>query len=114
GVAIGDYASYIRAIEVRREAFKRLGATATDHAARAPFTEPLTPDAAQAIFARALRGESSQEDAARFMGHMLIEMARMSAEDGLVMQLHVGSLRNHNAALFSRFGRDMGADIPLA
>jgi glucuronate isomerase len=114
GVAIGDYASYIRAIEARREAFKRQGATATDHAARAPYTEPLTPGAAQAIFARALRGESSPDDAARFMGHMLIEMARMSAEDGLVMQLHVGSLRNHNAALFSRFGRDMGADIPLA
>ena len=53
------------------------------------------------------------KDAARFTGHMLIEMARMSSEDGLVMQLHIGSFRNHNPRIHARFGRDMGADIPI-
>jgi glucuronate isomerase len=45
---------------------------------------------------------------------MLMEMARMSVEDGLVMQVHPGSFRNHNQQLFARFGSDMGADIPQA
>ena len=66
------------------------------------------------MFQRALRRQASQEDAAQFAVHMLIEFARMSAEDGLVMQLHLGVVRNHNAALFTRFGPDMGADIPVA
>ncbi len=62
---------------------------------------------------RALRGEATPEDAARFFGHMLMESARMSIEDGLVMQVHFGSCRNHNQALFERFGPDMGCDIPF-
>ncbi|MCY4540283.1 MAG: glucuronate isomerase [Chloroflexi bacterium] len=113
GIAIGDYDSYIRALEGRRAYFKTMGATATDHAALTAYTEELNPAEAEAIFQRALTGEASAKDAARFTGHMLIEMARMSSEDGLVMQLHVGSYRNHNPALHKRFGRDMGADIPI-
>ena len=114
GVEITDYSSYIAALERRRRAFKQMGATATDHAALTAYTERLGEREAEALFQRALRGEASEEDARRFTGHMLIEMARMSVEDGLVMQLHVGSLRDHNPDLFARFGRDMGADIPIA
>ncbi len=113
GIAIGDYGGYIQALEERREHFKTMGATTTDHAALTAYTEALNPAEADAIFQRALKGEASAKDAARFTGHMLIEMARMSSEDGLVMQLHVGSYRNHNPAVHARFGRDMGADIPI-
>lgn len=114
GIDINSYAAFIRALEQRRAFFKGMGATATDHAAETAFTERLSAAECDAIFARAVRGEAGADDAARFTGHMLIEMARMSAEDGLVMQLHVGSLRNHNEAVFRRFGPDKGADIPLA
>ncbi|HEU4326720.1 MAG TPA: glucuronate isomerase [Roseiflexaceae bacterium] len=114
GVEVTGYASFIRALEQRRAAFKELGALATDHAALTPHTAPLSEGEAEALFARALRGQADAEDAARFTAHMLIEFARMSCEDGLVMQLHVGSLRNHNRAVFERFGPDTGADIPLA
>jgi glucuronate isomerase len=113
GVEIADFASYIRALEDRRAFFKRMGATATDHAALTPYTAWLGPHECETIFARALGGQATSDDAARFMGHMLLEMARMSAEDGLVMQLHVGSLRNHHDTLFTRFGPDIGADIPV-
>ena len=113
GIDVHDYTSFVAALEQRRTYFKSMGAKATDHAALTPYTEKLSALTAAAIFARALNGESTSEDAKRFTGHMLIEMARMSTEDGLVMQLHPGSLRNHNAAIFARFGRDMGADIPL-
>ncbi|MCB0155906.1 MAG: glucuronate isomerase [Anaerolineae bacterium] len=114
GLNVSSYATFIEALENRRAFFKAMGATATDHAAVTPYTERLSPQTAEAIFQRALKGEASAEDARRFTGHMLIENARMSVEDGLVMQLHPGSLRNHNPALFARFGKDMGADIPLA
>ncbi len=114
GVDIGDYAAFLRALEQRRAFFKGRGALATDHAALTPYTAHLSAREAGAIFERALRGQAGDEDAARFTAHMLIEFARMSVEDGLVMQLHVGSRRDHNAAVFARFGADMGADIPIA
>ena len=114
GVEVKDYPSLIRALEQRRRAFKELGATATDHSAVTPHTERLSDREAGDIFARALAGQASEADAARFTAHMLMELARMSAEDGLVMQLHVGSVRNHNRAVFERFGLDTGADIPTA
>jgi glucuronate isomerase len=114
GVAISGYRSYIAALEQRRQFFRQLGATATDHAALTPYTCALSDSEADAIFQRALGGQASAEDAARFTGHMLTEMARMSVEDGLVMQLHVGSLRNHNEQLFASYGTDKGADIPVA
>ena len=114
GIDVNDYSSYIRALEQRRAAFKQLGAFATDHGVQSPYTARLSPPEVDAIFLRALRGQATPEDAAQFTGHMLVEFARMSAEDGLVMQLHAGSLRNHNPALFARFGPDVGADIPIA
>jgi glucuronate isomerase len=112
GVDIRDYPTFIQALEQRRAYFKQMGATATDHAALLPYTVQLPPEDANAIFTWALRGEDMSAHAAAFTGHMLTEMARMSVEDGLVMQLHIGSRRNHNTPIFQRFGRDMGADIP--
>ena len=114
GVEISTYRSYLAALEQQRSAFKALGATATDHAALTAYTGHLSEQEAEAIFQRALQGEASADDAQLFTGHMLIEMARMSVEDGLVMQLHIGSFRDHNPELFKNFGRDMGADIPTA
>jgi glucuronate isomerase len=111
---ISDYTNFVRALEDRRAFFKRMGAVATDHAAPAAYTERLSRDDAEHIFQNRLGGELSARDIQRFTGHMLCEMARMSCEDGLVMQLHVGSHRNHNPELFARFGADKGGDIPLA
>jgi glucuronate isomerase len=114
GREVTSHRLLLAALADRRAFFKSLGATATDHAALTAYTEVLADDEAEAIFARALAGQASAEDARRYTGHMLIEMARMSVEDGLVMQLHVGSFRNHNPSLFERFGPDKGADIPVA
>lgn len=114
GVDVVDFASLIRALEERRAAFKELGALATDHAVQTPHTEWLSAQEAEAIFARALRGQAEADDAARFTAHMLMEFARMSAEDGLVMQMHTGSFRDHDRELHQRFGSDVGADIPVA
>jgi glucuronate isomerase len=114
GIEIGSVPAFVQALEARRAFFKRMGATATDHAALSPFTAQLPAGEAEAIFQAALRGTVTQEQADRFTGHMLFEMARMSMEDGLVMQLHPGSFRNHSRGVFERFGADKGFDIPVA
>jgi glucuronate isomerase len=113
GYEINSYKRMVQALEERRAFFKAMGAKATDHAALTAFTGELAVEEAERIFTRALHGEATAEDAGAFNGHMLIEMARMSIEDGLVMQVHVGSFRNHNAEVFARFGADKGADIPI-
>ena len=112
GVTVDGYQRFIQALETQRAHFKAMGATATDHAATSPFTAELSDLAADAIFQRALQGQATPEDARVFTAHMLIECARMSVEDGLVMQIHPGSYRAHNRTLFQKFGPDMGADIP--
>lgn len=114
GVEVNSYPSLVQALEDRRAFFKSMGATATDHAALTAYTGRLTDAEADTLFQRALNGQATADDAARFTGHMLMENARMSVEDGLVMQLHVGSYRNHNQVIFQRFGLDKGADIPIA
>ena len=109
---ISTFNGYLSALRARRAVFRDMGATATDHAVEVIRTEWLgDPDA---LWVRVQNGLASTEDQARFYGHMLIEMAQMSVEDGMVMQLHVGSRRNTNAAVMDRFGRDMGADMPVA
>ena len=114
GVDVHDYGSFLAALENRRAFFKGMGATATDHAVVVPRLAELPEAEAQAIFNKALtQGAVSAAEAARFTGHMLVQMARMSCEDGLVMQLHPGSYRNHNAGVFGKFGRDKGFDIPV-
>lgn len=113
GIAVTSYKAFIRALEQRRQFFISMGAHATDHAALTPYTEELSEAEAEAIFTRALRGQATAEDETRFTAHMIMESARMSIEDGLVMQFHTGSYRNHNQLIFERFGRDKGCDIPV-
>ena len=112
GVQISTFKDYLAALRQRRAYFKSMGATATDHAIEVVHTEWM--DDPEALFQRVRIGRGNANDAARFYGHMLIEMAQMSVEDGMTMQIHGGSRRNTNHAVLSQFGRDKGADIPVA
>ena len=113
GITVDNYDNFIKALENRREFFKSMGAVSTDQGVTSPYTHKLSKKDADEIFQRALKGTSTEEDAKLFVANMLMEMARMSTEDGLVMQIHPGSMRNHNKIIFERFGLDKGADIPL-
>ena len=110
---VGSWAGYLRAHEKRRAFFRSYGATSTDHGHPSARTADLTPAEAVALYARVRSGSFSPAEAELFRGQMLTEMARMSIEDGMVLQIHPGSWRSHNPALLARFGRDKGADIPL-
>ena len=103
------YQGYLDALRARRRYFAAMGATATDHGHPTAATASLGDREARALFRRVVAGAITARDAELFRAHMLTVMAGMSLEDGLVMQLHPGSHRNHNAELFARFGRDKGA-----
>lgn len=104
---------YLAAHRKRRAFFAEMGATSTDHGHPTARTADLPSGAAQTLFEKIVSGDFSPADAELFRAQMLTEMAAMSVEDGLVMQIHPGSFRNHNRHLFETFGRDKGADIPM-
>ena len=103
---------YLAALFKARARFKKLGCTSTDHGHPTAMTADLDLTDVEILFHKVLAGSTTEVDRELFRAQMLTEMAKMSVEDGLVMQIHPGSVRNHNAQIFSRYGRDMGADIP--
>jgi glucuronate isomerase len=103
---------YLDAHRARRAYFKEFGATSSDHGHPSARTEDMPAADAAALFGKALAGDCSAEEADAFRGQMLTEMARMSLDDGLVLQIHPGSRRNHSDAMMAMFGRDKGFDIP--
>ena len=109
-----SYSGFLAALRQRRDYFRQMGATSTDHGHPTAATADLSRAEVEKLFALALAGKCDAQQAELFRGQMLTEMAAMSLDDGLVMQIHPGSFRNHNARLFSRYGRDKGADIPMA
>ncbi|MDG4768326.1 glucuronate isomerase [Solwaraspora sp. WMMD406] len=114
GEDTGTYAGFLAALRSRRQAFIAAGATSSDHGHLTALTLRLEQREAAELYGRGLRGTATAEDAEAFRAHMLVEFARMSIEDGLVMQLHPGSVRNHNKWLYATHGRDVGGDIPQA
>lgn len=106
------WVGYLAAHRNRRAFFKSFGATSSDHGHPNARTEDLPADVAATLFDKALRGACTPDEADAFRGHMLTEMARMSLDDGLVLQIHPGSFRNHSDAVMAQFGRDKGYDIP--
>jgi glucuronate isomerase len=107
-----SWSGYLSGLRKARARFRSLGCTATDHGHPTPQTADLSKDAAAALFHSVLTGTADAAKQELFRAQMLTEMAQMSLEDGLVMQIHPGSVRNHNRFLHERYGRDIGADIP--
>jgi glucuronate isomerase len=114
GIDTGTYDGYIHALESRRRHFIEHGAVSTDHSHQDVRTEPLSVDAVAGIYRSALAGRATAEEAVAFRRHMLLEMARMSCDDGLAMLIHPGVRRNHHGPTTATFGPDTGSDIPLA
>lgn len=107
------WTGYLAALRKARDRFRALGATATDHGHPTARTADLGEAEAAQLYGKVRTGTASLEEQELFRAQMLTEMARMSVDDGMVMQIHPGSSRNHNAFIFERYGRDMGADIPM-
>ena len=113
GEDVHNWSGYLAAHRKRRADFRAAGATATDHGFATAQTANLSTTECEALFARIVGGNWSPADAELFRAQMLTEMAKMSVADGMTMQIHPGSCRNHNAQLFHSHGRDKGADIPM-
>jgi glucuronate isomerase len=113
GEDVMSWTGYLAAHRRRRADFRAVGATSTDHGHPTAATADLDHADAERLFSVIVSGRSTAAEAELFRAQMLTEMARMSLEDGLVMQIHPGSFRNHNRPLFESHGRDKGADIPM-
>ena len=114
GEDTSTWAGYLNALRAARTRFRNVGATATDHGHPTALTADLSPSEAAALYEKVRAGKASAADNELFRAQMLTEMAGMSVEDGLVMQIHPGSVRNHNRRVYEQYGRDTGADIPQA
>jgi glucuronate isomerase len=112
GEDTGTFHGYLQALKKTRVRFKELGATATDHGHPTAQTANLSAEEAARLFDVIISGRADAAQQELFRAQMLTEMAGMSVADGLVMQIHPGSARNHNRQIFERYGRDIGADIP--
>jgi glucuronate isomerase len=112
GEDVSSWKGYLNALRKRRAFFKDNGATATDHGHLTALTADLPWSEASALYERIYTGKTRAGDVELFQAQMLTEMAGMSVEDGLTMQLHPGSVRNHNLKVYEKFGRDKGADMP--
>ncbi|WP_299520750.1 glucuronate isomerase [uncultured Serinicoccus sp.] len=108
------YAGWVAAMEGRRDFFRSRGAVSTDHSHRDLGTERLSTGEAERLYADARAGRISTDAGDRLRRHMVGEMVRMAADDGLTMTLHPAVHRNHHAGTHRDFGADVGADIPLA
>lgn len=106
------YRGLLDALRARREVFVAHGATATDCGVVDAWAVQLSDAEAEALHQRGLDGTISTAEATAYRRNMLFQFARMAAEDGLVMQLHAGVIRNHHRATFERFGPDTGHDLP--
>ena len=108
-----SWQGYLAALRQTRLEFQALGCTATDHGHPTAATADLNPDLAARLYQKIASGAGDADERELFRAQMLTEMAAMSLDDGLVMQIHPGSFRNHNPRIFQRFGRNAGADIPM-
>lgn len=108
-----SFSGYLAALKQRREYFRKYGATATDHGHPTPLTANLNQQSAEKLYQKIINKSASSQEKSLFAGQMLTEMAKMSVDDGMTMQIHAGCYRNHNSALYKKFGPDIGADFPM-
>lgn len=107
------FAGYLDGLRSCRGRFVDHGAVSTDHGVEEMFTADVEAADAEHLFQRVLHGTADAAERRLFLGHMMLQMAGMSVDDGLVMTVHPGVRRNHNSHTFNRFGADTGHDIPI-
>ncbi len=113
GVEITSFAALQQALRKQREFFKSMGATATDHGVFSAQTLLASDAEKENLFKQVMQG-ADLATVEKYRAVMLMEHALMSADDGLVMQLHPGSLRNYDQQIFEKYGADRGFDIPVS
>jgi len=112
GVDTGSYAGLVEALRNRRAYFKENGCTATDSGMADAYAIPLAGTEAERIHKAGLDGTITAAESASYRRNLLYQLAAMSAEDGLVMQLHADVVRNYDQASFEAYGPDTGHDLP--
>jgi len=110
-IAIGSYEDLVAALDKRHAVFHELGCRASDHGLITPPATFATAPALKSLFAKLLGGSSPTADESEsFKTALLLEVGRMNAKRGWVMQLHLAAIRNLNTPMFKQLGPDTGYD----
>lgn len=111
GETIDTYEKLLQAMSSRVVYFAEMGCRSSDHSIGVMFYEEATASELNAIFQKRLQGEVlTDKEVYQFKTHLLLALGEMYADKGLVMQLHLGALRNNNTRMFESLGPDSGYD----
>jgi glucuronate isomerase len=111
GTEIKDYDKLIEILEKRLNYFVENGCNITDHSLERVYFKTASKEEVENIFVKVLAKEKiSIEDAQKYTTFTLIELGKMYSERNMVMQLHIGALRNNNTRMFNAVGVDAGFD----
>ena len=112
GTDISTLEGLLHALEKRLDFFISKGCRVTDHSLETDFFVTGTSfEKADLIYQKALRSSSlTKTEAAAYRGLLLTKLARLYTDHSLVMQLHIGALRNTSTKLYENLGADIGCD----
>lgn len=101
----------ISALAERMDFFKENGSVVSDHSLENDFYLPASYDDVNYIFEKAWIGKKlSHDELAKYKGYMLVELGKLYAQKGFVMQIHIGALRDQNSLMFEKTGKNIGED----
>lgn len=111
GINITSFKDLKEALEKRLDYFYENGCMITDHSLEKVLFYNYTDAEVDAILKKALAGEAiSDEEASKYSVALLVSLGKMYHERNMVMQLHIGALRNNNTRMFNQVGADAGFD----
>ena len=111
GKRIMELSDMISAVSRRMDFFKENGSVVSDHSLENDFYMPSTYKDANYIFQKAWIGKKlSCDELAKYKGYILVELGKLYAQKGFVMQIHIGALRDNNTAMFNQAGKNIGED----
>lgn len=110
-IEIKTYSELLKVLKNRLDFFVENGCNITDHSLERVYFEPSTIEEVEEIFVKVLSDETiSDKEAHKYITFTLISLGKMYSEKNLVMQLHIGALRNNNTRMFNKVGVDAGFD----
>jgi len=111
GVSIDSFADFLKAIELRHDAFHAIGGRLSDHGLNRCFANFCDEEEAAGIFDKAREGgEVSADEFDRYASFMMLFFGKLDAAKGWTKQIHLGARRNANSRAYRELGADKGFD----
>ena len=111
GTDTSTFSGLLEALEKRLDYFISHGCRVTDHSLETDFYIPASEFQINTIYQKVLSGQApTAEEAAMYKGYLLTKLGIFYSDRSLVMQLHIGAIRNNSSRIYHKSGPDMGCD----